>query len=446
MSNERQRNIQVHRPVIYGSHARLLTDAERELAPPGHTHRWTVFFTSATSPPPSSGPDTLSEDVDYLPGGADDLSYLVKKVTFRLHETYPNPSRVCDKPPFKVTETGWGEFTVQIRIQFVQESGEKPLNFAHTIKLHHWGPPIEAPAPDSASLPPSATPAAPAGAAGAGDDADDKPGTERDKTEDRAVKAEVQTPGPAAVSGEDNTPKHEEATPAPDSASTPAEAPASASASTPAPTRATTAAAAATPTPISATESSLPVSIASKYPVHAWQYDEIVFSDPPLSFLNILNANPPTPLPPRNRRPRDQREEHEIRTGKKGKKALPMPLPLPLPRRSESRQATPAQTPHPGTPVASTQTQAAQGNGTPGPGTGSQTPSRVGAGAGVVGIPGELGSADVPLEFSLEMEKAEWNRLNDARLHIVAEMDRWREKLIAQEKELAKLKEEMKVA
>jgi hypothetical protein len=31
--------------------------------------------------------------MDYIPGGADDLSYLLKKVTFRLHETYPNPSR-----------------------------------------------------------------------------------------------------------------------------------------------------------------------------------------------------------------------------------------------------------------------------------------------------------------------------------------------------------------
>lgn len=28
-----------------------------------------------------------------MPGGADDLSYLIKKVTFKLHETYPNPNR-----------------------------------------------------------------------------------------------------------------------------------------------------------------------------------------------------------------------------------------------------------------------------------------------------------------------------------------------------------------
>ena len=54
------------------------------------THRWSIFLTSATSPPPKAGE---AEDMDYVPGGADDLTYMLKKVTFRLHETYPNPSR-----------------------------------------------------------------------------------------------------------------------------------------------------------------------------------------------------------------------------------------------------------------------------------------------------------------------------------------------------------------
>jgi hypothetical protein len=31
--------------------------------------------------------------MDYLPGGADDMSYMIKKVTFKLHETYTNPNR-----------------------------------------------------------------------------------------------------------------------------------------------------------------------------------------------------------------------------------------------------------------------------------------------------------------------------------------------------------------
>lgn len=60
------------------------------LAKCADTHKWTVFLTSATSPPPAPGE---AEDMDVLPGGADDLSYLIKRVTFKLHETYTTPSR-----------------------------------------------------------------------------------------------------------------------------------------------------------------------------------------------------------------------------------------------------------------------------------------------------------------------------------------------------------------
>ena len=38
-------------------------------------------------------------------------------------------------------------------------------------------------------------------------------------------------------------------------------------------------------------------------PVHSWQYDEIVFTDPFQQFLNTLTAHPPTPLPKARRRP-----------------------------------------------------------------------------------------------------------------------------------------------
>ena len=43
-----------------------------------------------------------------------------------------------EKPPFEVTETGWGEFEVQIRIYFVSETGEKPVILHHLLKLHPW--------------------------------------------------------------------------------------------------------------------------------------------------------------------------------------------------------------------------------------------------------------------------------------------------------------------
>jgi YEATS domain-containing protein 4 len=78
--------------------------------------------------------------MDYIAGGEDDMSYLIKRVVFRLHETYPNPNRseqlnistwykadtpVCEKPPYRVTETGW-EFTVPIKITFVPEAERRP--------------------------------------------------------------------------------------------------------------------------------------------------------------------------------------------------------------------------------------------------------------------------------------------------------------------------------
>lgn len=74
--------VTIHRPVIYGNTATVLTPAEKELAPEGHTHRWTVAVRGAASTPDSD-----------IVGGADDLGYFIKRVTFKLHETYANPSR-----------------------------------------------------------------------------------------------------------------------------------------------------------------------------------------------------------------------------------------------------------------------------------------------------------------------------------------------------------------
>ncbi|TFK55399.1 yeats family protein [Heliocybe sulcata] len=124
----RQRGISICRPIVYGNTATVLTQEERNtLSSPDHTHRWTVAVRSAASAPDSD-----------IVGGADDLSYFIKRVTFKLHETYPNPTRNMDKPPFEVTETGWGEFDIHIRITFVPESGEKAISFYHHLKLHPW--------------------------------------------------------------------------------------------------------------------------------------------------------------------------------------------------------------------------------------------------------------------------------------------------------------------
>ncbi|KAJ8087092.1 NuA4 histone H4 acetyltransferase complex and the SWR1 complex subunit [Marasmius tenuissimus] len=131
MSNDkvRVRGISIFRPIIYGNTATLLTPEERKngVNPPDHTHKWTVAVRSAAS----------VTDSDIV-GGADDLSYFIKRVTFKLHDTYANPTRNIDKPPFEVSETGWGEFEIQIRILFISEAGEKPMVLYHHLKLHPW--------------------------------------------------------------------------------------------------------------------------------------------------------------------------------------------------------------------------------------------------------------------------------------------------------------------
>ncbi|KAG6850187.1 hypothetical protein H0H93_016615 [Arthromyces matolae] len=132
--------VSIFRPIVYGNTAVVLTSKERESLPsPDHTHKWTVAVRSAAS----------AENSDQV-GGADDLSYFIKRVTFKLHDTYPNPTRNVDKAPFEVSETGWGEFDIQIRINFIAESGEKAIVVYHHLKLHPWNatgepeiPPLE---------------------------------------------------------------------------------------------------------------------------------------------------------------------------------------------------------------------------------------------------------------------------------------------------------------
>jgi YEATS domain-containing protein 4 len=80
--------LSIFRPIIYGNTAQILTLDERAKHVEDkerfqHTHRWTVAVRSAASKP--GGSDIV--------GGADDLSYFIKRVTFKLHETYQIPTR-----------------------------------------------------------------------------------------------------------------------------------------------------------------------------------------------------------------------------------------------------------------------------------------------------------------------------------------------------------------
>lgn len=87
-----------------------------------------------------------------------DMSAYVKKIQFKLHESYGNPLRgrvrvlalapgggilvtcvgasspslllppaVVTKPPYEITETGWGEFEIIIKIFFI-DPNERPVS------------------------------------------------------------------------------------------------------------------------------------------------------------------------------------------------------------------------------------------------------------------------------------------------------------------------------
>ncbi|GAA6058588.1 hypothetical protein JCM10212_007027 [Sporobolomyces blumeae] len=243
--SRRVRGVSVFRPVIYGNSTTLLSEQERQGT--DHTHRWTVGVRSAASPAqPNLHPN-------HQIGGADDLSYFIKKVTFKLYETYKNPLRTIEQPPFEVTETGWGEFDIVIKVFFVPEASEKPLTFNHHLKLHPWPvDPILYAQPSLHQAPPATTATSPAAVAnGAVTDGSTSAQGDRPST----------TTNAGGASGPDAT------------------------------TTTTTSAQLVSPVPVIS-------------PVHSWQYEEIVFSEPTEQFYTTLLTHPPTPLPPTNRHPK----------------------------------------------------------------------------------------------------------------------------------------------
>jgi len=120
---KRVRGVSIFRPFVYGSEAQPFDPDNRPPdAPADHTHQWRVFVKGIND---------------------EDISYWLKKVQFKLHETYAQAVRTIEQPPFEVTETGWGEFEIQIKLYFVPESTEKPQTLWHSLKLHPYGHDIE---------------------------------------------------------------------------------------------------------------------------------------------------------------------------------------------------------------------------------------------------------------------------------------------------------------
>lgn len=121
---KRVKGKQVARPFVYGTTARPFDPDKNPKpahVPDEHTHSWTVFVKGV-------------DDVD--------VTYWLKRVQFKLHESIPNHVRMIDGEPgkpFVVHETGWGEFEITIKMYYVQESGEKAQTLYHHLRLHAYG-------------------------------------------------------------------------------------------------------------------------------------------------------------------------------------------------------------------------------------------------------------------------------------------------------------------
>ncbi|KAF3826018.1 hypothetical protein GH733_006132 [Mirounga leonina] len=109
-SGGRVKGVTIVKPIVYGNVARYFGKKREE---DGHTHQWTVYV---------------------KPYRNEDMSAYVKKIQFKLHESYGNPLRVVTKPPYEITETGWGEFEIIIKIFFI-DPNERPVTLYHLLKL-----------------------------------------------------------------------------------------------------------------------------------------------------------------------------------------------------------------------------------------------------------------------------------------------------------------------
>lgn len=143
-------NIAISRPILYGNTATPLTEEEKANpdVSPDHTHSWTIFVRSPVLDMKADAASisrvknklavaTNKKEASPAPENNHELGF-IKKVVFKLHDTYANSTRTIEEPPFEVTETGWGEFEISIRIFFPTEMGEKNILLYHHLKLHPY--------------------------------------------------------------------------------------------------------------------------------------------------------------------------------------------------------------------------------------------------------------------------------------------------------------------
>ncbi|CDR96663.1 YEATS family protein, putative [Babesia bigemina] len=106
-------NVRVGKQIAIGTYAFPLTPVEKKRYG-SMTHRWTCLLRSPTN---------------------ENMTHYVKKVQFDLDPSFLNPRRVLTSMPYEVTEVGWGEFYIGVKIYFVDESLE-PVQLQHLLVLN----------------------------------------------------------------------------------------------------------------------------------------------------------------------------------------------------------------------------------------------------------------------------------------------------------------------
>ncbi|KAK9765981.1 NuA4 histone H4 acetyltransferase complex and the SWR1 complex subunit [Basidiobolus ranarum] len=112
----RLKGLSISKSIVYGTIATPIF-SKKVIEPGSHTHNWVVSVRGLNN---------------------EDISHFIKKVNFKLHESFANPNRVVEKAPFEVSETGWGEFEIVIKIYFNSVSHEKPVTLYHPLRLHPY--------------------------------------------------------------------------------------------------------------------------------------------------------------------------------------------------------------------------------------------------------------------------------------------------------------------
>jgi hypothetical protein len=96
VATARVRGAEYAYPFAVGTIAFVLPSKE------GATHRWTAYVRGLDN---------------------EDISHVVSRVQFTLHETFNNPQRVVAAPPFELTEEGWGEFEIIVTVRQLRGLG-----------------------------------------------------------------------------------------------------------------------------------------------------------------------------------------------------------------------------------------------------------------------------------------------------------------------------------